>query len=244
MPARRGILVVFAKQPRAGRVKTRMCPPLSPEQAAELYTALLQDVLETSLAAAHSHDLDAVLAVDPPNAAQDRARMCPPGFRIVAQRGADLSERMAWSVAEAAAAGADRILLRGSDSPTLDEARIGRALASLDDHDLVICPDRDGGYNLIGLRGVSPGLFDHPMSTARVLDDTLANAERAGLRTHVLPASFDLDSVEDLRWLAEAVAAGAASGCPRTLEFADTHDLWRLAGTETGVVLAESSRTR
>jgi len=244
MQARGGILTVFAKRPRPGRVKTRMCPPLSPEQAAELYTAMLQDVLEVSLAAARRYGLDPVLAVEPPSAAPDLARMCPPGFRIVAQRGADLSERMAWGVAESAAAGAERILLRGSDSPALDEERIGTALASLDDHDLAICPDRDGGYNLIGLRGVSPGLFDHPMSTARVLDDTLANAERSGLRTQVLPVGFDLDTVEDLRWLAEAVAAGAAASCPRTLEYADTHDLWRLAGTEAGVALAESSRTR
>lgn len=244
MHAHRGILVVFAKRPKPGQVKTRMCPPLSPEQAAEFYTAMLQDVLEASLAAAQIHDLDPVLAVDPPSAAPDLARMCPAGFRIVAQRGADLAERMAWGVAEAAAAGADRILLRGSDSPTLDEERIGRALASLDDHDLAICPDRDGGYNLIGLRGVSPGLFDHPMSTARVLDDTLANAEREGLRTAVLPPGFDLDTVSDLRWLAEAVAMGVASSCPRTIEYADTHDLWRLAGTEPDVVLAETSRTR
>lgn len=240
----RGVLIVFGKRPIPGRVKTRMCPPLAPEHAAELYTAMLQDVLEASGVAARSFDLDPVLAIDPPGAAADLAHLCPQGFRVVAQRGADLSERMAWAVAEAAAGGASRILLRGSDSPTLDSEGIGQALAGLADHDLVVCPDRDGGYNLIGLRGATPGLFDHAMSTARVLDDTLANAERRGLRTCVLPPGFDLDTVEDLRWLAEAVAAEAAGSCPRTVEYADMHDLWRLVDANRDDALADTSRTR
>ncbi len=244
MRERPGVLVVFAKRPVPGRVKTRMCPPLSPEQAAEFYAAMLQDVLEASSVAALSHDLEPVLAIDPPSAASDISRLCPPGFRVVAQRGADLSERMAWAVAQSAATGATRILLRGSDSPTLDEEAIGSALRALSDHDLVICPDRDGGYNLIGLRGSTPGLFDQAMSTPSALDDTLSNAERAGLRSHVLPPGFDLDTVQDLRWLADAVAMGRALSCRRTVEYADMHDLWRLAPAEEAAVLAEPRRTR
>jgi rSAM/selenodomain-associated transferase 1 len=244
MRAHRGILVLFAKRPVAGRVKTRMSPPLTPEQAAEFYIAMLQDALEASSVAADSHDLEPVLAVDPPTAAADLSRMCPPGFRVVAQRGADLSQRMAWAVAQAAASGATRILLRGSDSPTLDADGIGRALEALDEHDLVVCPDRDGGYNLIGLRGATPGLFDHAMSTASVLDDTLANAERAGLRAHVLPPGFDLDTVEDLRWLADAIALGGGMSCRRTVEYADMHDLWRLIPATESAVLADPLRTR
>ena len=67
------------------------------------------------------------------------------------------------------------------------------------------------------------------MSTATVLDDTLANAERAGLRSHVLPRGFDLDTVEDLAWLADALGRGEGGSCPRTLEYVEMHDLWRLA---------------
>jgi rSAM/selenodomain-associated transferase 1 len=221
-----------------------MSPPLTPEQAAEFYIAMLQDVLEASSVAAESHGLEPVLAVDPASAASDLSRMCPPGFRVVAQRGADLSERMAWAVAQAAASGASRILLRGSDSPTLDAEGIGCALEALGEHDLVVCPDRDGGYNLIGLRGSTPGLFDHAMSTATVLDDTLANAERAGLRAHVLPPGFDLDTVEDLRWLADAIALGDAMSCRRTVEYADMHDLWRLVPATGSAALADPLRTR
>ena len=193
-PARQGVLVVFAKRPTPGRVKTRMCPPLSPEQAAELYAAMLQDVLVASQAAARMLGLDPVLAVDPPGSAPDLARMCPAGFRVVAQRGADLSERMAWAAAEAAASGATRILLRGSDSPALSAEGIGAALAALDEHDLVICPDRDGGYTLVGLRGVTPGLFDHAMSTASVLVHCIASAKKTISERHVSGVYTELPS--------------------------------------------------
>ena len=73
------------------------------------------------------------------------------------------------------------------------------------------------------------GLFDHAMSTPSVLEDTLANARRLGLRSRVLGESFDLDRIEDLRWLADARVAGGASLCPNTLAYLDEHDLWRFS---------------
>jgi glycosyltransferase A (GT-A) superfamily protein (DUF2064 family) len=118
------------------------------------------------------------------------------------------------------------VLLRGSDSPTLDAAALAAALGALAVSDLVLCPDRDGGYNLVGLRKPAPGLFDHPMSTASVLDDTLARARRLGLSHTLLPAGFDLDTAADLALLAEARRAGAGSLCPRTLAFLDEAGLW------------------
>jgi glycosyltransferase A (GT-A) superfamily protein (DUF2064 family) len=136
---------------------------------------------------------------------------------------------MEWAVREAAAAGADRILLRGSDSPALDVSVATSALEALESHDLVVCPDRDGGYNLVGLRRPAPGLFAHPMSTSRVLEDTLEGARRRGWRVAVQPARFDLDTVEDLRWLAAARAEGAEALCPRTLAYLDAQRLWRFA---------------
>ena len=158
------------------------------------------------------------------------ARLAPTGFRVVPQRGEGLAERMQRSVDEAAAAGASRILVRGSDNPVLDGEAVGRALGALLDADLVLCPDRDGGYGLVGLREPVPGLFDHPMSTGSVLDDTIANADALGLRSHVLEPSFDIDTVEDLRWLAEARNERIAGLCRRTLEYLDENDLWRFAG--------------
>jgi rSAM/selenodomain-associated transferase 1 len=222
-----GTLVVFAKAPEAGRVKTRLVPPLSVEEARDLYGCLLADALETSARAAAQLGLEPVLAVDPPLALASLALTAPPTFRLVVQRGGDLGRRMQWAVEEAAAGGSTPVLLRGSDSPTLDTARIAQAVSALGHADLVICPDRDGGYNLVGLRGPAPGLFAHPMSTSSVLRDTLARAESLGLRAHLLDAGFDLDRIEDLRWLAEARAREPVLPCPRTLAYLDERDLWR-----------------
>lgn len=223
----RGVIVVFAKAPRPGLVKTRMSPPLSPEEAAVLYEHLLDDALETTAQATQALGLDAVIALHPSDAASEIARRAPRAFRVVAQRGADLAERMTWAVAEAAATGASPILLRGSDSPALGVDTIARALEGLEGADLVVCPDCDGGYNLIGLRGPAAGLFDHAMSTGTVLADTLARAGSLRLRCSVLETGFDLDTVEDLRWLRRARRSGAALPCPRTLEYLDAEDLWR-----------------
>ncbi|MGE4650540.1 MAG: TIGR04282 family arsenosugar biosynthesis glycosyltransferase [Myxococcota bacterium] len=226
----RGALIVFARRPEPGRVKTRLSPPLSPEQAAELYGAMLDDVLEVSAEAARIHELELWLVVTPAGAVAELSRRCPAGFQVFPQQGRDLSERMSRALAMAVARGVPRILLRGSDSPGLEATCIGEALQALGEHDVVACPDRDGGYALIGLRGEVPGIFAHPMGTERVLRDTLEAAGRLGLRSHLLPGGFDIDRIEDLRWLAAARSAGRATGCPRTLRYLDANSLWKLAG--------------
>jgi rSAM/selenodomain-associated transferase 1 len=227
-----GWIVVFAKQPLPGSVKTRLVPPFTHEEAALLYDAMLADVLELTARAAAALGLEPVLAVDPPHARHDLASRAPASFRVIAQRGPDLGSRMAHAVDEAAAAGATPILLRGSDSPALGEETLAAALAALEDSDLVVCPDRDGGYNLIGLRRPAPGLFRHPMSTASVLTDTLANAASAGLSHAVLESGFDIDVASDLQWL-EEVREDARPTCPRTLDFLDSRGLWRHARAAT-----------
>lgn len=226
----RGWLVVFAKEPRTGRVKTRLSPPFSPAAAAAFYRCLLADVLEESAAAAASLGLDAVLAVDPPGSAAEMASAAPAPFRTVAQAAGDLGTRMGVAAHQAAAAGAGFALLRGSDSPCLGRAALREAVERLSRSDLVIGPDRDGGYALVALgpraleRAASGRLFDHPMSHPGVLRETLARAGE--LRTALLEPGFDVDGFDDLRWLAEARAAGRAPACPRSLAFLDTHGLW------------------
>jgi hypothetical protein len=219
-----GAILVFAKAPVPGLVKTRLCPPLTPEEAAAFYACMLDDVLELTARAARGLGLAPWLAVHPPEACAELARRAPAAFRVLAQRGADLSERMTAAAADAAAAGHRPLLLRGSDSPALGEATLAACLKALDDFDVVLCPDRDGGYNLVGLRGPAPGLFDHAMSTDRVLADTLARASRLGLRSHLLAPGFDLDSAADLRWLAR-LGAGESDSCRRTLGFAKARGL-------------------
>jgi rSAM/selenodomain-associated transferase 1 len=220
------VVVVFAKRPAPGEVKTRMCPPLSPGQAAALYAAMLDDVLATTAVAAADAGAAAWLAVHPAGAVAELAARCPPGFRCVAQRGADLAQRMANALVDASAAGFARILLRGSDNPSLAGAELVRGLAALDGADLAVGPDRDGGYGWIALRGAPPGLFEHAMSTASVLSDTLTRAAARGLRVAELAPHFDLDTAADLALLASARERGEARDCPRTLALLDELRLW------------------
>jgi len=225
-----GSLVVFAKAPRPGTVKTRLCPPLRPEQAAELYACMLDDVLETSAAACRELHLAALLAVHPPDAVAELAARAP-GFHVLAQRGADLGERMEAAAAEAAGRLPGAVLLRGSDSPALSLEAIRAALAALASADLVVAPGADGGYDLIALAAPAPGLFRHPMSTSSVLDDTLAAARARGLGCQVLPfQTFDLDTPPDLARLAAARRAAQRSGSrvsfSRTAGYLDRHQLW------------------
>lgn len=228
-----GWLVVFARRPQPGHVKTRLCPPLSPDQAAELYRCMLTDVLEESARAARSLGLAPVLAVDPPDACAELALAAPAGFRAVAQRGPDLRARMIHVARLAAAAGAPSALLRGSDSPALALPRLREALRGLADTDVALSPDRDGGYGLVALgarallRGFGgPTLFDHPMGTPTVMADTIAGAGRLGLRVARLAPGFDVDRFEDLRWLAAERHEGATPPCPRTLAVLDSQALW------------------
>ncbi len=221
-----GALVVFAKRPAPGAVKTRLSPPFTPEEAAGFYAAMLADVLEASAALAVRFALEPVLAVHPPESAAEFEAVVPAGFRVVAQRGRDLAERMQNAAADEAARGHAPVLLRGSDSPALGAETLAAALAALARVDVVLCPDRDGGYNLVGVRGAAPGLFDHPMSTASVLADTLARARALGLSAETLAPGFDIDTVGDLELLAQARSAGRAMLCPRTLAWLDRHQRW------------------
>lgn len=223
-----GEIIVFAKEPRPGQVKTRLCPPLDPAQAAELYARLLEDSLDATARFARELDLEPVLAVHPAGGVAMLARRAPTSFRVVRQRGPDLGARMDWAAREAAAAGSARVLLRGSDSPLLDGEALRAALAALERADLALSPDRDGGYSLVGLRRPVAGLFGHPMSTGSVLEDTLANARRAGVSSELLEPGFDIDTAADLALLAAARTPESARLCPRTLELLDAGGLWRL----------------
>ena len=230
MGVERAVLIVFAKEPRPGQVKTRMSPPLRPDQAADLYSHLLDDVLEATERLSDELLLDAVLAVHPPEAVRRMASRVPASFRVVPQRGADLGQRMEWAAAQAAAQGAGRILLRGSDSPLLDSGIVGAALRALDSNDVAISPDTDGGYSLVGMRSFVAGLFDHPMSTRTVLQDTQSVAASLNLKTAQLAASFDLDTADDLRFLVRACRGGYSELCSRTLTWLEENDAWRESG--------------
>ena len=126
------------------------------------------------------------------------------------------------------------ILLRGSDSPALPEERLVAALQALERCDVTLAPDADGGYSLIGLRGPWPGLFAHPMSTDRVLAETVGRAEALGARTALLEAGFDLDRFEDLKSIQAAASGPLQAICSRTLAYLERPGPWRGSSSAGG----------
>jgi uncharacterized protein len=198
---------LIAKAPTPGRVKTRLCPPLTPAEAAEVAAALLADTAAN--AAATGHDLWAVHTGEEDGI----AALLPPDTPLLAQRGEGLAERLAAAQADLHRVGYLRVVLLGGDCPTVTPCYLMEAIALLDVHDVVLGAAADGGYTLIGSSGVAPALFAVEMSTPRVLADTLDRAAAGGLRFARLPARHDLDDAEDLL---DAAATGQLASAPRT----------------------------
>lgn len=208
MPKSGNALVVMAKAPVAGAVKTRLVPPLSLEEAADLYRCLLLDLLE-NIAAFKGADL--YVAFTPEAAASLFQKIVPPGFVCFPQRGQDLGERMADIFENLFERGYERIVVIGSDLPVFPSSFLNaafRALAGSRSH-VVLGPSRDGGYYLIGLGGFVPEIFTGiPWETEQVLDATRRQLSRIRIEPVLLPEWFDVDKVEDLRYLAEMVSIG------------------------------------
>jgi rSAM/selenodomain-associated transferase 1 len=187
------VLGIFAKQPQPGRVKTRLCPPLTPLQAAELYRCSLQETVDLAARGAWTCMLF--------YRGQRRFfRGSFPDVPLTEQRGADLGERLAEAFASRFAEGAQKVVIIGSDSPDLPPTLIGEAFEALNRHDAVVAPADDGGYVLIGLRRNVPGLFtDIPWSSDRVLAVTRQRMTEQRLSFQELPGWYDLDDVAGLR---------------------------------------------
>lgn len=214
-------LVVFAKEPLPGTVKTRLAPPLDPRDAAALYTAFVEDVCATLSAAALPGDRR-VLAAPGGAGAVLRGVAERHGFATAAQVGADLGARMAHAIGAELSRGAASVLLVGSDSPTLPAAALAEArrlLAPGGPAQAVLGPAADGGYWLAGARGSVPDLFDGiPWSTRDVLAATLSRARSRGIALELLPFWYDVDDAPALRLLAAHLASGKAGPAPRTVE--------------------------
>jgi rSAM/selenodomain-associated transferase 1 len=191
----RPALLVIAKAPVAGRVKTRLCPPCTPEEAARLARAALEDTLAACDLAAGGARRVLVLAGRP-------GPWLPPGWEVVPQRGAGLAVRLAAAFEDAGAPA----LLVGMDTPQVAPALLADGLAALAGAEAVFGPATDGGYWAIGLRAPDPAVFAGvPMSRAYTGAIQRARLAALGLRTVDLPALRDVDDIAAAR----AVAAEA-----------------------------------
>jgi len=202
-------LLVVAKQPAPGQTKTRLCPPLTHDQAAELYDCFLRDTLSIMR---RIPDVRHVIGYLPEDA-QGYFRQLAPDMELSPQRGTALGERLDHLLTEALLGGSQRAVIMDSDSPTLPPAYLHQAFDDLTDADVVLGPTRDGGYYLIGLRQPQPHLLrEVQMSTPRVLADTLALAEASGLTVSLLPDWYDVDTIEELHQLESEIAGMSVNG--------------------------------
>jgi rSAM/selenodomain-associated transferase 1 len=193
----RSALVVMARSPQSGEVKTRLARDLGAECALRLYRAFLHDI-DARFAAGRR---TLVWAFDPPDA--DFAVQAGTAARCMPQRGEHLGERM-WNVFQALCdEGFDRVIIIGADVPHVRDEWLDEAEMRLGVADVVLGPSDDGGYYLVAMRAPHDIFAGIAMSTQRVLAETLRKATAGGLRVHLLPRSFDVDQGCDLVQLRE-----------------------------------------
>lgn len=198
-------LIVFAKAPIPGRVKTRLCPPLSGEQAARLYTAFVGDVVEGARACGAA----AVSVAYEPRPERPDLSWLEDSPRWFPQKGRDLGARLIAAFDAAFQAGASKVVIIGSDCPDLDPRVLEDAFRRLADAEVVLGPAEDGGYYLVGLRAPMPYLFTKmAWSEPDVLKRTLERLESRGTRFELLPDHADVDTFGDLKALARRLSAG------------------------------------
>jgi len=192
------LLVVVAKAPVPGEVKTRFSPHLTPAEAADLYRCFLQDRIKEI---GKLKGIDLAVAFTPADARDTFARITSNGFKLFAQKGENLGQRLNNVFLAKLARSYDAVSIIDSDTPDLPGSIVEQSFQTLMSRgvDAVFGPCDDGGYYLVGMRRPHPELFqDIPWSSAAVLTITLERAAKLGIRTKLLPGWNDLDTVEDL----------------------------------------------
>lgn len=191
-------LLIFARRPRPGRVKTRLSPFLSPEDAAALYDCMVRDIVTRTAA------LDVTgrfLFFEMEEGAEEYFRSVDGTLLLLPQEGEGLGERLVSAFREVFRRGYGEAAVVGTDSPDLPLSFIREAFGRLEGGaaDVLFGPAEDGGYYLVALRGEEPEIFrDVPWSTERVLEVSLRRAADAGLRAGLLPRWYDIDGPADL----------------------------------------------
>jgi rSAM/selenodomain-associated transferase 1 len=239
-------LAVMTKAPQPGRVKTRLVPPLTPEEAAELNKCFLRDTATAissvcsgrpvgdaskmqfeHAGASHSEASTAAcgIAVYTPVGAESAYNdILPPAFALLPQRGDKFGERLYSAVEDLFRCGFELVCLIDSDSPTVPAANFAETveLLSTTEDRVVLGPSDDGGYYLIGVKKPHRHLFDQiDWSTERVLNQTMQRATEIGIEVKLLPTGYDVDDDASLRRLCNELLGerGDDSVAPSTRKF-------------------------
>ncbi len=213
-------LVLMARAPEEGKVKTRLQPALTPAQCTSLYKAFLGDAIALT---AYIQEFTPFMAYTPVSSAAIFEQLAPPGMELLPQRGDGLGAVMDNIINGLLSRGFPRVVLIGSDIPALQPQTVRRSLALLEKSDVCLGPSRDGGYYLIGAQKQVSALFqDVPWSTPRVLKVTLDRAKQAGLSVELLEEMGDVDVPKNLEMLSNEIAALRRSKGSRIPEKTET----------------------
>jgi rSAM/selenodomain-associated transferase 1 len=236
-------LAVMTKAPQAGRVKTRLVPPLTPEEAAELNRCFLRDTAAAISSvcsglrrqnAANTQLLPGaqkappqcgpVAVYTPVGAESAYTNVLPADFSLLPQRGDKFGERLYLAVEDLFKCGFGSVCLIDSDSPTVPAENFTEAvgLLSTTEDRVVLGPSDDGGYYLIGVKKPHRHLFEQiDWSTERVLNQTMQRATEIGIQVKLLPTGYDIDDDASLRRLCSELLTDTTSAdiAPHTREF-------------------------
>jgi uncharacterized protein len=205
------VLVIMAKAPRPGAVKTRLTPSLSPEAVTDFYRCLLDD----TLALARSLGDVEVAIMCPDSDVNELARFAGKHVSVVAQKGEGLAAGLT-SVFAHFTEGQRRTIAFNSDSPHLPRSILEDAFTKLTAHDVVVGPTDDGGYYLVGAKASHPALFARDgMSTSSALERLLSSARALKLSVGFSDSFYDIDVADDLTRLAAELRL-APIRAPRT----------------------------
>ncbi len=196
-------ILIYCKAPVPWKVKTRLIPTLSPCGAADIYRRLAGRMIDCSL---QSRLAEVQLWCYPDIRHEFFCRYARAGVGIHPQQGIDLGDRMYQGAKHALSEpGINKVLIVGSDCPTIDEHYLDDALEKLNSHDAVLGPAEDGGYGLIGLTRAEPGLFTNIVwSTNNVCAETCRRMNKFNYSWSLLPLLWDVDRPEDLERLRHA----------------------------------------
>lgn len=188
------------KVPIAGKVKTRLAPPLSKKDAARLYECFIQDTFSRISVL---KGIDIIAAYTPNGMAAKVKKIAPPDITIIPQKGKDLGERLQNIFSQLFSIGYKMVAIIGTDSPDLPIEYIKKAFSALKGKTgLVLGPAEDGGYYLIAMSKECKEIFkDITWSTDTVFKETMEKAKRAGLKLAILPKWYDVDDIDSLKVL-------------------------------------------
>lgn len=239
LAARAGLcaLAVMAKAPRAGKVKTRLAPPLTLEEAAAINICFLRDTTENLAAVAEAGGAAGVISYTPVGEEALFEGLLPAEFVLVPQRGDGFGERLLATAEDLLACGFGSVCLIDSDSPTVPAEALRQALEALQrpGDRVVLGPSEDGGYYLIGLKRAHREVFaDITWSTSTVFAETMAAARGAGIEVVELPLWYDVDDAATLDILKAELLRDVAPAFARVRGYAAEHTRRFLERRESG----------